>query len=99
MIRGHNASQEAKVTHLKTIIRCPLLETGYTRSRYMVKLSSRHRISGALEPPGEEGEEKPVCAGAWTADATMPHIGQPDFGEKAMSLCAGRTASRRGEGG
>lgn len=49
----------------------------------MVKLSSRHRISGAFEPAGNDGE-RGECAGVCIADATMLHIGQPGFCAKAM---------------
>ena len=66
-------------TNLKAIMRCPLLDTGFVSSRYTVKLSSRHRISGVEAPPGDLGELGD-CTGVWTADATMPHIGHPGFG-------------------
>ena len=50
----------------------------------MVKLSSRHRISGAFEPAGKDGD-RGECAGVCTAVATMLHIGQPGFGAKDMA--------------
>lgn len=49
----------------------------------MVKLSSRHRTSGAFEPGGKEGE-RGECEGVCTAEATMLHSGQPGFGAKDM---------------
>lgn len=60
-----------------------MLETGFALSRYIVKLSSRHRTSGCLEPAGKAGL-RGVCEGACTAVATMLHIGHPDFGAKSI---------------
>lgn len=47
----------------------------------MVKLSSLHKTSGCVEPAGNEGDLG-EWDGACIAVATMPHIGQPGFGEK-----------------
>lgn len=74
-------------THLNATIKWPLLETGLARSRYIVRLSSRHSTSGALEPGGNEGE-RGVWAGVWIAEATIPHNGQPGFGAKDMAGCS-----------
>ena len=57
----------------------PLEETGLAFSRYAVRLSSRQRTSGCVEPGGnfgDRGEFGIVCE----AVATMLHIGQPAFG-------------------
>jgi len=64
---------------LKAMIICALLETGLTFSRYAVKLSSLHRMSGCGGVSKEGGDCKPVAA-----KATMLHIGQPALGAKAM---------------
>lgn len=53
----------------------------------MVKLSSRHNISGCFDPAGNVGE-RGECEGVCSAEATMPHIGQPVLGAKAMSTVA-----------
>lgn len=78
-------------TDLNATIKWPWLDTGLARSRYIVKLSSRHRTSGAFDPGGKEGE-RGECEGVCIAVATMPHIGQPGFGEKFIlrgCSCAG----------
>ena len=49
-----------------------------------MKLSSRHKISGVGGPPGDLGEVG-VFTDVWTADATMPHMGHPGFGENDMA--------------
>lgn len=48
--------EKVKVTNLKATMMCPLLDTGFAFSRYAVKLSSRQRTSGWVEPAGKEGE-------------------------------------------
>jgi hypothetical protein len=63
---------------------CPRLETGFAFSLYAVKLSSRHKTSGCVEPGGNEGERGELGV-AWDAADTMLHIGQPSLGAKAMS--------------
>jgi hypothetical protein len=75
--------QEKHSTNLKATIMWPLLETGFAFSRYAVKLSSRQRTSGCVEPGGNDGE-RGEFGGACDAVATMPHIGQPLFGANAM---------------
>ena len=49
-----------------------------------MKLSSLHKTSGCVEPAGNEGDLG-ECDGACIAVATMPHIGQPGLGAKAMA--------------
>jgi hypothetical protein len=48
-----------------------------------VKLSSLQSTSGCVEPTGNDGE-RGEFSGVLDAVATMPHIGQPGFGAKAM---------------
>lgn len=72
-------------TDLNAMIMCPLLDTGFVLSLYAVKLSSCHRISGCF-PEAEDDEELGLVVGlwGWEAEETMPHIGQPGLGAKAM---------------
>jgi hypothetical protein len=81
--KGVCGSQNQGNTYLKATIMWPLLETGFAFSRYAVKLSSRQRTSGWVEPAGKDGERGEFGV-AWDAVATMPHIGQPGFDAKAM---------------
>lgn len=48
-----------------------------------MKLSSRHKTSGCVDPCGKDGLRGEFGV-VWLADETMPHIGQPSFGEKAI---------------
>jgi hypothetical protein len=67
-------------------------ETGLAFSLYAVKLSSRHRTSGWVDPGGKAGE-RGVFGVVCEAEAMMLHIGQPGLGVKAMSF--GTKDSRR----
>lgn len=84
-------------THLNTMTRWPFELTGFARSRYTVKLSSRQRISGPLSagrprrcmrgsgPPVACAENSAGELGALCrAFPTMPHMGQPLFEAKAI---------------
>ena len=83
------------MTYLNALIMCPLEETGFAFSRYAVKLSSRQRTSGWVEPAGNEGLRGEFGV-VWEAVATMPHIGQPALGAKeAISLCVWRSGDGR----
>lgn len=69
------------MTCLNKMTICPLLDTGLSRSRYAVKLSSLHRISGwtARGVFGNKGAEDEVTDDREAAWA-MLHNGQPDLG-------------------
>lgn len=86
-----------QTTHLKTMTKWPFELTGFARSRYTVKLSSRQRISGPLSagrprrcmrgsgPPVACAENSAGELGALCrAFPTMPHMGQPLFEAKAI---------------
>ena len=68
------------ITRLNKMTICPLLDTGLFFSRYAVKLSSLHRISGwtARGVFGNIGTEDMVT-GAIEAAWAILHIGQPGF--------------------
>lgn len=81
------ASIKRDATHLKAIIIWPFEDTGLAFSLYAVKLSSRQRTSGCVEPGGKEGERGElgvIC----DAVATIPHIGQPAFGANEAMIWA-----------
>lgn len=68
---------------LNAMIMWPLLDTGFAFSLYAVKLSSRQRTSGWVDPTGNDGE-RGEFEGAWRAVVTMPHIGHPGLGANAI---------------
>lgn len=67
------------------MIICALLDTGFNFSLYTVKLSSRSKMSGLFElealGAGWNVVES-ICE--WSAELTIPHMGQPGLGANAM---------------
>lgn len=83
--RSETEDMARRKIYLKAMIRWQLDETGLAFSLYAVKLSSRHRTSGWVEPGGKEGERGELGV-VWDAEVMMLHIGQPGLGAKAMSF-------------